>query len=265
VVRRLLIVAAGLAILASPARTGRAQEPSAAARDELAPTGALRVVLLVGNPVLVAERDGELSGVSVDLGRRLAVALGVAFVPVRYSSMTAILAGGVAGEWDVAFIAHDPARTQVSFTPAYMEVDNTVLVPAGSPIRGFGDLDQPGRRIAVGRTDAADLHLSRTLRQAQLFRGTHPEALAELVAGRVDAYAANRHRLEELAATLPGSRVLDGWFLALPQAIAVPPGRPAGLAFATEFVETVKARGVVGDAIDRAGVRGARVAPATPR
>ena len=251
--------------LSGPAlAAGDALAPSATARAELASIGALRVVLLVGNPVLVVERQGTLGGVSVDLGRELADALGVPFVPVRFPSMAAILAAATAGEWDVAFLAADPARTQVAFTPAYMDVDNTILVPAGSAIRTFADMDRPDVTIEVQGSDAADLHLSRTLRQARLVRVTHPVAFELLAAGRVDAYAANRHRLTGLQATLPGSRVLDGWFLAIPQAIALPPGRPAGLAFLTAFVERVKASGAVARAIERAGVRGARVAPPAP-
>ncbi len=214
--RRVLALELIVVVLTGPTVAAEdALAPSAAVRAELAPTGALRVVLLVGNPVLVLEREGALSGVSVDLGRALADTLGVPFVPVRYPSMAAILASATAGEWDVAFIAADPARTEVAFTAAYMEVDNTLLVPAGSPIRTFADMDRPGGTIAVQERDTADLYLSRTLRQARLVRVTHAVAFELLAAGRVDAYAANRHRLTELQATLPGSRVLDGWFLAL--------------------------------------------------
>ncbi len=228
----------------------------------LAPEGKLRVALLAGNPALVREQSGELSGVAVDLGRALALELGAEFVPVLYANVPAVLAGAGRGEWDVAFIAADPARTEVRFARAYMEIENTLLVPAGSPIRQLDDMDQAGRRIAVQSRDAADLYLTRTLRHAQLVRTTHAAAPELLARGEADAYAANRLRLTEVAPRVPGSRVLPGRFLALPQAIAVPPDREAALGYVNEFVARAKASGAVQRAIDHAGIPGAVVAPA---
>ena len=45
----------------------------------------------------------------------------------------------------------------------------------------------------------------------------------------------------------------------------MPPGRAAGLELAVAFVEAVKTSGVLREAIDRAGIRGARVAPPVAR
>jgi polar amino acid transport system substrate-binding protein len=46
------------------------------------------------------------------------------------------------------------------------------------------------------------------------------------------------------------------------QAMGIPGGRPAALAFLSAFVEDVKASGFVADALDRTGQTDARVAPA---
>lgn len=55
-----------------------------AARSELAPTGKLRVGLILSNQVLVSKdpQTGELRGVTVSLGRALAKRLEVPFEPV---------------------------------------------------------------------------------------------------------------------------------------------------------------------------------------
>jgi polar amino acid transport system substrate-binding protein len=79
--------------------------------------------------------------------------------------------------------------------------------------------------------------------------------------GEVDAYAANRLRLTEVAPTLPGTRVLPGRFLALPQTIAVPPEHEAALVYVNAFIARAKASGEVQRAIDQAGIAGAVVAP----
>jgi polar amino acid transport system substrate-binding protein len=63
------------------------------------------------------------------------------------------------------------------------------------------------------------------------------------------------------AAKLPGSRVLDGRFTAVQQSIGTPRAREAGARYLSEFVEEMKASGLVAGAIERHGVRGVSVAP----
>jgi polar amino acid transport system substrate-binding protein len=238
-----------------------ATPPPPDASRQLVPGGKLRVGLLYGNPALVRLQDGQPTGIAVDLARALARDLGAEFVPVGYQNAVAVLDSAVRGEWDVAFIAYDPARTQVRFATPYMELENTLLVTAKSPIQDLAEMDARGRRIVVQSGDSADLYLTRTLKQARLVRTTHAAAPGMLERGEVDAYAANRLRLTEVAPTVPGTRVLPGRFLALPQTIAVPPDRDAALVYLNGFVARAKASGEVQRAIDRAGVAGAVVAP----
>ncbi len=72
---------------------------------------------------------------------------------------------------------------------------------------------------------------------------------------------ADRPSLFEVSGQLPGSRVLDGRPGIDPHAMVMPKGRDAGLAYARQFIESAKVAGVVKAAIDRAGMRGAVVAP----
>jgi polar amino acid transport system substrate-binding protein len=55
--------------------------------------------------------------------------------------------------------------------------------------------------------------------------------------------------------------VLDGRFMAVPQAIGVPRGREAGLAYLRGLVEEAKASGMVAPALEKTGARGVSVAP----
>jgi polar amino acid transport system substrate-binding protein len=83
------------------------------ARSELAPTGTLRVGIVVTNAVFATKdaSTGELRGVAVDLGRELAKQLGVAFELVQYLTVARMVDGAKAREWDVAFLSGaDPAR-----------------------------------------------------------------------------------------------------------------------------------------------------------
>ena len=139
----------------------------------------------------------------------------------------------------------------------------TYLVPAGSPIRSVADADKPGVRIAVVANHASTLALRAVLKHATLVDVEIPDQAFELVrSGKADAYASPRPPILEYAKKLPGSRVLDDRYGANIQAIAVPKGQVARLAYVNEFVEAARASGLIQQAIARAGERGIEVAPA---
>jgi polar amino acid transport system substrate-binding protein len=236
------------------------------ARSELAPTGKLRAGINLGNPALAKrEKSGEASGIALDLGRRVAERLGVEFAPVFYPNAGGLVEGAQKGEWDIGFAAIDPARADTfEFTAPYMEVSVTLLVPAGSPIQALADADRAGVRIGVGARNAADLFLTRNLKQAELVRvADNLDAAVELLqGGRADAYASNREGLLTLRDRLSGFRIVDRRFYAVEQAIALPRGKKAGLAFVSGYVEELKRSGDIGRAIERNALRGVEVAPA---
>jgi polar amino acid transport system substrate-binding protein len=240
--------------------------PTPEARQALMPTGKLRVALNLGNPVL-AKRDttsGAVSGIAIDLGRALASRLEAEFVPVLYPNAGALVDGAKAGAWDVAFAAIDPARADtLEFTAPYMEVGVTYVVPLSSGIRTVADADRPGVRVGVGAKNAADLYLSRSLKEAQLVRvaDTLDAAVELLQTGKADIYAGNRERLLLVREQLVGYRLLDGRFYAVEHAIALPRGRRPGLGFVDAFVEELKSSGAVAESIKRHSIRGVDVAP----
>jgi polar amino acid transport system substrate-binding protein len=241
-----------------------AQTALPAARSELAPGGKLRVGLLVRNPVFVSKDGtaGDMQGIAVDLGRELAKRLGVAFEPVRYQAIEAMLAGAKGREWDVAFLGFDPARTaDMDFSAPYLEVGNTYLVPAGSPIKSFADADKAGYRLVVAQRSITDLHLSKTLKQAELVRVAVVQTSGELLtSGKAHAVVGNHVTLAAMAEKVPGSRLLEGSFYGTAQALGIAKGRPAGSKYAGEFIENAKATGFVQQAIQRSSLRGLTVA-----
>jgi polar amino acid transport system substrate-binding protein len=85
-----------------------------AVRSELAPTGKLRVGLILSNQVLVTRdpQTDELRGVSVTLGKALARRIGVPFEPVGYSNPALLVQSFGKNEWDIALLAFDPARAR---------------------------------------------------------------------------------------------------------------------------------------------------------
>ena len=253
-------------VLTSPAM---ATEPTPAAKSELAPTGKLRVGLNHGNFLLVTPGSSatEPKGVAPDVARELARRLGV---PVEFSKFdTAGKLGDAVrdGVWDVAFLGAEPQRAaEIAFTAAYLEIPATYLVPPGSPIRSVAEVDRDGIRIAVADTSAYELYLSRNIKHARLMRTQGIDASYDLfVNEKLEVLSGLRPRLLSDVKKLPGSRILDGQFTAVQQAIGTPKSRSAAARYLADFVEDVKASGFVAAAITRNNSQGVTVAPPAQR
>jgi len=236
-----------------------------AVRADLAPTGKLRAGINYTN-VILATKDkasGESRGVAIDLTREVAQRLGVPFAIVAYESVGAMVDAAKTGAWDIAFLGSEPAREAViSFTAAYLEIEATYLVPGASTLRAAADVDREGARVAAPARANYELFLGRSLQRATLVSAPNADAAFDLLAnGQVDALAGLKQGLIGLAEKLPGSRMLEGRFMAVQQSIGVPKGRDAGLSYLRGVVEDAKASGLVARAIEKTGARGVSVAP----
>jgi polar amino acid transport system substrate-binding protein len=240
-------------------------EITPAVRADLAPSGTLRAGINYGNFILATKdrASGESRGVAVDLTRELGRRLSVPVEIVAYDSVAKMVDAAKTGAWDIAFCGIDPQREgEISFTAAYLQIEATYLVPAGSALRAVADVDRDGVRVAAPARANYELFLSRALKRAQLVSTPSADAAFDLlVKGQVEALAGLRQALIGLVDRLPGSRMLDGQFMVVPQAIGLPKGRAAGLAFVRQVVEEAKASGLVARAIEQTGARGVAVAP----
>lgn len=245
-------------VLAGIGARASAQVVPPGVKAELAPTGTLRAGINYNNPIL-AHRDpgtGELSGIAVDLSRELARRIGVPVKIIPYDAAGKISEGAKNNVWDIAYLAIDPARADdIDFTGAYVQLEGTYLVPAGSPLQTIADVDRDGVRIAVTAQSAYDLFLTRELRHAQLVRATNtPMSIDMMIEQKLDAVAAVRTALVAVKPRVPGSRILAGHFMTIPQAAAVPSGRPLAVRYVRRFIEDVKASGFVADSLKKHGL-----------
>jgi polar amino acid transport system substrate-binding protein len=241
-----------------------------AIRADLVSTGTLRAGINYGNFILATKdpATGESRGVAVDLLNEIGRRLGAPVAIVAYDSVAVMGDAAPSGAWDIAFLGSDPARESLmSFTPAYLEIQATYLVPAGSALRTAAEVDHAGVRVAAPARANYELYLRRNLKHAQLVSAPGPTSDAAfdlLAAGQVDALAGLTQGLLGLVSKLPGSRLVEGRFMGVQQSIAVPKGRDAGLAFLRRVVEDAKVSGLVARAIEKTGARGVSVAPAAP-
>jgi len=239
-------------------------EVTAALRAEFAPTGTLRVGLNMSNFLLTrtdaatGKPAGVAHDIALELGRRLGLPVG--FVPHPNPGALADAAGR--NIWDVGFLGAEPQRAnEIDFTPAYVEIDSTYLVPPGSTLKHADEVDRKGIRIIVPAKAAYELYLSRTIKHAELVKEAGADAsFKRFVDEKFDALAGLRPRLTTDQSRLPGSRILDGRFTAVQQAAGVPRGRPNAAKYLAAFIEDVKASGLVAKAIKDNNIVGLTIA-----
>ncbi|MFZ0838544.1 MAG: transporter substrate-binding domain-containing protein [Xanthobacteraceae bacterium] len=240
---------------------------SAALASDIAPTGSLRAAYLGNNPAQ-AVRDpvsGEIRGASADLARELGRRINAPVTLIPSTSPQAVIDAVSKGEADIGFVAYAPSRTgTVAFSQTYMLVRQSFLVPENSPIRSVADIDQPGRRIAGGKGDSITLFLARTLKHAKLIETDNSPAdtKQKFANGEIDAFGANRQRLTNMAAEMPGYRLLPDNIFDVPQTIILPKDKPQILAEVNRFIDDVRGSGFLAAAIERGHIPGVEIAPA---
>jgi polar amino acid transport system substrate-binding protein len=233
--------------------------------SELAPTGVLRAGINLSNFLLVTGKTatGDPVGVAPDMAAEIARRLKVPVTYVTYKTPGELADAGGTNAWDIGLIGAEPQRAEkITFTAAYVEIEATYLVPAGSALKTIADVDKPGVRIAVTGRSAYGLWMERNVKKATLVRtDTLDSALEKFVADKLDALAGLRPRLIADVQKLPGARILDGQFTAVQQAIGTARKNAAAAAFLRSFVEEAKATGFVKGLIERHKVVGLSVAP----
>jgi polar amino acid transport system substrate-binding protein len=254
--------------LVSAVASASAQPPSLDRRvGDIVQAGKVRVGLhlpqFVKDPA-TGEIQGQGTGkVIVAIAQALGTQLGVKLELIGHASPPKLIECLQAQACDAGFLGFVPARTgDVGFTPPYIMVPFTLMVPASSSIRSIADVDKTGVRIAAVRNHASTLALRRVVKQAEIVDVEIPDEAFELLrSGRADAWASPRPPLLEYAPKLAGARVLDGRYGENLQSMAVPKDQAGRLAYISEFLEVAKASGLVKQAIERAGEHGMEVAP----
>ena len=239
----------------------------AAALKELAPTGKLRLAIAVSpSPsAQFAIQDGNTyRGVAVTLGRALAAKLGVPLEIIPHQASGEIQNSAASNRWDVAFLPVDDERKKfVDFGNAYHLLQSTFLVASNSKIQSVKDADAKG----MGLGGVANTATFRAAKKATP-SATHIDfsgvdaAVAAMREGKIEAIALSRESLAGLLGKIAGARILDDAFLNSSTAVCVPKGKPAALAYVSEFIEEAKASGLVRKALDEMGLKSSQIAPA---
>ena len=232
--------------------------------EQLAPNGVLSAGVYLGNILLVTGRSpsGEPTGISPDICRAIAKCLGVEVSLIGFNTQNEVVEAVVSGRCGISLLGSDPARAQnITFTPAYVELEATYLVPANSLITEVSQVDQPGIRIASFYKSAYDLWLQRNLKHASLVHADSVKASNELfVSDKLEALAGLRTGLASVSKDIPGSRILDGQFTGIQQAVAAKKSHLESIEFLNACVAEFIRSGLVADLIAQYQVQGLSVA-----
>ena len=230
-------------------------------KDEIAPTGKLRVAIAIspaGGAFWSSKTEsGGYAGVPVDLGKEMAAQLGVPVEYVVHQNSGQIVDAVSKGTWDVTFLPKDPEReARMSFGPIYEVADATYIVKAGSPATNFQTLDQPGIKVAAVNNTTTMRGAIAHLKNAKVTGyQTYDEIFNLLKNGEIDAFALSRDQLNEMAKKIPGTCVLDETFKQTVTAVAVPLDHPLAAAFVAKFMTDAIANGTLRKAYDNNGLK----------
>jgi polar amino acid transport system substrate-binding protein len=249
--------------------------PLLAARSEaadLAPTGTFRAAFLATNPVQgrVDPQTGAITGPVADLVRELAGRLRVPYTLLPVPDAAAVIDSVKSGKADIGFLAYEAARAaQVDFSDPYALMANAYAVRADSSLKRSADVDRAGVKLGAVKGQSQEIFVSANIKNARVqvlpVMPANDVLAGMLAAGELDAFAANRQRMEELARTSTKVRVLPDNFLMIGQAMVVDKGNRSSLEELNRFLADVRASGFVKASLDRAKLVGMEVAPAARR
>jgi polar amino acid transport system substrate-binding protein len=229
-------------------------------KDEIAPTGKLRVAIAIspaGGAFWSTKTEAGYAGVPVDLGKEMAAQLGVPVEYVVHQNSGQITDAAGKGTWDVTWLPKDPEReTRMLFGPIYEVADATYIVKAGSNVTNFATLDQAGIKVAAVNATTTMRGAVAHLKNAKVTGyQTYDEISSLLKSGEIDAFALSRDQLNKMALTIPGTKVLDETFKKTVTAVAVPLGHSQALTFVTKFMMDATTNGTLRKVYDNNGLK----------
>lgn len=191
-------------------------------KDEIAPTGRLRVAIAIspaGGAFWSTKTEAGYAGVPVHLGKAMAAQLGV---PVEY-------------------VVHQ---------------NSGQIVKPGSNVTNFASLDQVGIKVAAVNATTTMRGAIAHLKHAKVTGyQTYDEIFGLLKSGEIDAFALARDQLNKMAQKIPETQVLDETFKKTVTAVAVPPGHSQALAFVARFMTEATTNGTLRKAYDNNGLK----------
>ena len=159
----------------------------------------LRIALNLANTELVTghDSDGSPIGPAPEMACRVAAAVGRTPQWVEYALPSHIVAAAPDDEWDICFIAADPARAEVmDFTDPWTRLEVCFAAATAADLDAF---NPASGRIACLEGGAYTLWLERQMPSATLVRcGSFAESVDAALDGRADVVIGVRQFFTDL-------------------------------------------------------------------
>jgi polar amino acid transport system substrate-binding protein len=141
-------------------------------------------------PFEMADAKGQPEGVSVDLARAMAEALGrkLEILNIPFDGLIPSLKTGKIDLLLSSMTATPERARAIDFSDPYLSTGLCLLAGKNSPVQNAADCDQPGRTVAVKQGTTGHLH-ARQFKQARvLVLDRETACVLEVVQGKADAF-----------------------------------------------------------------------------
>lgn len=142
-------------------------------------------------PFEMIDGQGQPCGVGVEMAQALAVYLKrpIQIENIPFDGLILALKGGRV-DIVISSMTATPERAQsIDFSDPYVRTGLGLLVPANEKANSIGELDQPGKRIAVKRGTTAHIYAAEQVKRAQiLIFDKDSVAAMEVAQGKADAF-----------------------------------------------------------------------------
>ncbi|GFM37280.1 transporter substrate-binding domain-containing protein [Desulfovibrio psychrotolerans] len=245
---KILVLALLVAAFAAPASAADIELAKKSTINEILKRGELRVGFDAGYPPFeMTDKNGNFIGFDIDLGKELAKAMGVKYVPVN-TDFDGMIPSLLADKFDIiisGMTLTQERNLKVGFTDPYIIMGQTVLVNAKhkGTVASYKDLNDP-KFIVVSRMGTTGEEATKRFLPKATYKSFEKEVdcVVEVLNGRADAFVYDLP-VNEVFQRQQGqdkTYLLAEPFTFEPMAIGVKQGDPDFMNFLNNFLRQLK-------------------------
>ena len=254
----ILALAAVLPFVSTTAAAQTAQHPPAL--QTIKSKGELRVGWATFYPYVYRDtKTKEITGFAADFMKAMADGMGVKLVWVEDSWAT-LVAGLQTNKFDMTIpgVAVTLQRAEVvtfSKPIVKMPLGLLVLKKDGRKYKSWEDLDKPGVKITTTLGSVVDLFATRKFKNAEILRvKAGPDSIAQVLAGKADAWANGLEGLHMVAKDRNDMEVVAGEFGANPICLILRQGDFVTRDYVNLFIDDLRRSGVLKTLVEKHGL-----------
>ncbi len=205
--------------------------------------------------------DGsDYAGIDIEIAGLIAEKLGAELV-VENMNFNSVIDSIQAGKADIGMsgiTVTDERKESVNFSDSYTTAVQAIVVPVDSPIKTVDDIyaDGAAYKFGVQLSTTGDIYISDEITKGTL-KGTveqyttGAEAVAALVAGKIDCVVIDNEPAKSFVKANDGLKVLETEYAVEDYAIALSKDNPELLAEVNEILAEIKANGKLNEIITK--------------